>query len=656
MRKSVFFKLALFIIPVVLAVEIAQLYTEYRTIYNSNYENCERMIKSAAETTSDIFLYFDLNSKDDAETYSKELDKLCNLWGVTYLFAVEPYVETRSEKYLAIGFGKDATEKAKKTRYPGVYVEGTLSDAQIKALKGDKSLTIIHEKNELDDTLICYRVVDKFFDTKKGAYVKADIPILIGAEVSFTGVMETFEERFNSIIIFDLIFTFLLTLSIFIVFYLRIHGPIKKISTRMKNFVSDRDKGVEKLKVKGNDELTEMSRSFNLMTEEIDNYIKDIDNLTKEKHTQSAELNIAKKIQTGLLMPPRYKNKGVSINAIMVAAKNIGGDLYDYKILDDGKIFIAIADVSGKGISAALFMARAITLLHQYALLGYSPSKMLEVYNNTLAESNPNGLFITTFVAIYDPETHKLTYSNAGHNLPYIISDKLIKLDDSTNVAAGIFTDNEYDQNTIILKPGDVLFLYTDGVNEAANTSKEFFGTKRLEKELEKHINKENNTVSEDIFEAVSEFSDGAVQNDDITILTMRVEKTNSKELTLKAEAQNLSEIVKMIYSEESLSKDIKSQLRLIAEEIFINICSYAYNNSGDVTVRLDVLNDQATLTFIDSGKPFDTTADVLDINEYDHENSIGGLGRFIAFEIADDYSYVYKDNKNILKVTKNFI
>ena len=656
MRKSVFFKLALFIIPVVLAVEIAQLYTEYQTIYNSNYENCERMIKSAAETTSDIFLYFDLNSKDDAETYSKKLDKLCNLWGVTYLFAVEPYVETRSEKYLAIGFGKDATEKAKKTRYPGVYVEGTLSDAQIKALKGDKSLTIIHEKNELDDTLICYRVVDKFFDTKKGAYVKADTPILIGAEVSFTGVMETFEERFNSIIIFDLIFIFLLTLSIFIVFYLRIHGPIKKISTRMKNFVSDRDKGVEKLKVKGNDELTEMSRSFNLMTEEIDNYIKDIDNLTKEKHTQSAELNIAKKIQTGLLMPPLYKNKGVSINAIMVAAKNIGGDLYDYKILDDGKIFIAIADVSGKGISAALFMARAITLLHQYALLGYSPSKMLEVYNNTLAESNPNGLFITTFVAIYNPETYELTYSNAGHNRPYIISDKLITLDDAANVAAGIFTDNEYDQNTIILKPGDILFLYTDGVNEAANTSKEFFGTKRLEKELEKHINKENNTVSEDIFEAVSEFSDGAVQNDDITILTMRVEKTNSKELTLKADAQNLSEIVKMIYSEESLTKDIKSQLRLIAEEIFINICSYAYNNSGDVTVRLDVLNDQATLTFIDSGKPFDTTADVLDINEYDHENSIGGLGRFIAFEIADDYSYVYKDNKNILKVTKNFI
>ena len=154
----------------------------------------------------------------------------------------------------------------------------------------------------------------------------------------------------------------------------------------MENFVNDRGKDVEKLQVKGNDELAEMSRSFNLMTEEIDKYIEDIDALNKEKHTQAAELEIARNIQTGLLKPSDYENGSVCISAMMRAAKNVGGDLYDYQVLENGKVFIAAADVSGKGISAALFMSRAITLLHQYALLGYSPAKMLGEYNNTLTK------------------------------------------------------------------------------------------------------------------------------------------------------------------------------------------------------------------------------------------------------------------------------
>lgn len=655
MRKSFFFKLALLIIPIVLLYEVAQLYMEYQSFYDSNLESFSKITKSAAKTTAGLFELFNPDDPEDPEEYSKQFDKMCKLWGVTYLYVIQPDLENKSEKYIAIGFGDDAAEKVKKSRYAGVVVEGTLSDAQIKAYKSKSGSLFVHEQTALDDTLTCYQRVDNLINSSKLEIVKLDKPYLVGAEISFSSVMKRFQGRFNSTVAYDLGITLALTLAIFLVLYFRIDGPIKRISKRMKNFVQDRKNGVEKLKVKGNDELAEMSRSFNMMTDEIDKYIADIDDLNKEKHTQAAELGIARNIQTGLLKPSKYENGSVCVNALMHAAKNVGGDLYDYQVLEDGKVFIAVADVSGKGISAALFMSRAITLLHQYALLGYSPAKMLSEYNNTLAESNPNGLFITTFVAVYNPETGELTYSNAGHNRPYVISDSLIRLDDAAGIAAGVFEGFEYEQKTVSIKPNDIVFMYTDGVNEAENVSGELFGTDSLENKLESYIDSQCESVSDDILKTIEEFSCGAVQSDDITILTLKVKQGRAhREITVKNHAENLTMLNNMINSGD-FSDDIKAQLLLIAEELFVNICSYAYGgDEGDITVALDSDSENVTLTFADSGKPFDPTSDVVDIDDYDHENSVGGLGRFLAFELSDSYSYSYLNGQNILKIIKH--
>ena len=657
MRRSVFFKLALMIIPLVLAYELAQLYISYLSIYNANLDSYTKITQSSAETAADYFVYFDPDNPGDPKVYSEQFDKLCKRWGITYIYAIEVDLNTKSEKYLAIGFGEDAAEKVKQTRYPGVEVEGTLNEAQMKACSGDDDCTVIHEKNELDDTLTCYWRVNSHYDVNTFDNVKLEKPILIGAEISFSSLMKKFMSWFNGAAVYDLAFTLLLTASIFLIIYFRVNEPIKKISNRMKNFVHDRDKGVEKLMVKGNDELAEMSRSFNMMTDEIDKYIEDIDNLNREKHTQAAELEIARNIQRGLLKPLHSESDRVCINALMRAAKNVGGDLYDYQVFDDGRVFIAVADVSGKGISAALFMSRAITLLHQYALLGYSPAKMLGEYNNTLAEFNPNGLFITTFVAVYNPETGELTYSNAGHNRPYVISDSLIILDGAAGMAAGIFSGFEYEQQTVVLKPGDVVFLYTDGVNEAENVSGAQFGTEALENRLREHAGLQNGSVSDDILKTIDEFSEGALQSDDITILTLKVkQKSRHSEITVKNHPENLTKLNDMINSDKDISDEIKAQLLLIAEEMFVNICSYAYGgNEGDITVAVDSDGENITLIFSDSGKHFDPTANVVDIEDYDHENSIGGLGRFLAFELSDGYSYSYLNGQNILKITKHF-
>ena len=394
------------------------------------------------------------------------------------------------------------------------------------------------------------------------------------------------------------------------------------------------------------------------MAEEIDTYIKDIDLLTREKHTQDAELEIARNIQMGLLKPSDYCDDNVKVNAYMMAAKNVGGDYYDYQLLDNGMLYFAIADVSGKGISAALFMARAITLLHQYALLGYSPAKMLSSYNDTLAEQNPNGLFITTFAALYNPVTNELTYSNAGHNIPYVISDTLIPLDGAQSMAAGIFKGEDYSEQTLKLKPNDVVFLYTDGVNEAENKRGEFFGTEALENELRRCIGKTSKSnTSNLVLNAVEAFTEDAEQNDDITVLTVFIEsKPAIRSIKLTAVTENLPQIDKLINDDTLIPDSVKPELLVIAEEIFVNICSYAYTDrKGEAEIELKIFPDKVELTFYDGGSPFDPTKDTIDIETYDHDNSIGGLGRFLAFELADDYSYTYSNGMNTLRIEKSF-
>jgi sigma-B regulation protein RsbU (phosphoserine phosphatase) len=338
----------------------------------------------------------------------------------------------------------------------------------------------------------------------------------------------------------------------------------------------------------------------------------------------------------------------------MVAAKIVGGDLYDYCALDNGNIFVSIADVSDKGVTAALFMARAVTMLHQYAKLSYSPSKILYEYNNSLAKHNPNLMFITTFAAIYNPKTKVLTYSNAGHNVPYIISDTLIKLDDEIGSAAGVFEDEAYPEFEIKLNDGDMLFLYTDGVTDAQNRDGGFFGEETLERILLESKSSGAKGVVNAVNDEIKAFVNGAEQFDDVTMLALQINSESGNRLHLEAKTENLVKIEDKI-SALDLSEEMRVQLNIIAEEIFVNICSYSYpETAGEVDVIIENENGKVTMTFEDSGIPFNQGENVIDIEDYDSENAVGGLGRFITFSMADDYSYERKDNKNILKIIKN--
>ncbi len=658
MKKTIFIKFSLILLPIVLLLNAAILVFIYEFTYYYAFDSNTKHVQEAAKIGAELLKCNYPDSQKDVQAVSNSFTSLCNILDAKYMYAVNIDVERSTEQYFVLGFGKDASEEAKKSRYPGYVVNGTLNPDLIAVYNGDDSGVIRHESNQFGNTLICYLPLTEYTtkdaQTGKTNTVKLENPLIIGAEIDISIVVTEFQNNFFKLAALTIIVTFLIIFTFDMLLYFRVSRPIKKISGRMNSFVSDRDKEFEKLPIKGTDELSEMSNSFNIMAGGIDTYIKDIEKLTKEKHTRDAELNIAHKIQEGLLEPPSFRNQNFEVNAYILAARDIGGDLYDYTILDDGRIYIAIADVSGKGISAALFMSRAITLLKQYARLGYSPAQILAVFNNTLAAQNPNNLFITAFVALYNPETNELIYSNAGHNYPYIISDKLIELDGAKGTAAGIFPNLEYDEISLTLKDGDVVFMYTDGVVEAENNQGSFFGDEALKDELRVHIGADTDNIISDVLNKIHTFVDGAPQSDDTTIITMKVlPKPLHRELCVPAKAENLVALDDMITNDSAIPEELKYNLNLIAEEMFINICSYAYpDKTSEATVKLDISPETVTITFIDSGKPFDPTKQLLNIEDYDYEHSVGGLGRFVTFSLADEYSYIYKDNKNILRIT----
>ena len=636
-------------IPTVLLLDILVLLLTYNITYENVVRMSENQLRNAAKLTVQYCESYDLYENMHSKSLSDEYDEICESFDITYIYIVDLDLEKNTETYLAIGFGENASQEAKDTRYPGVTVEGMINAAEIKTYSGDEDGEILHERNRLDDSLVYYMPVTRHFNTVTLSYDYYDHPLILGTEISLDDIVDYFQKQFTKIAILTVALSLLMILAFGLILYFKVSKPARRISERMSSYITDREKGVEKLEVKGNDEFAMMSRAFNTMTDDIDSYLNDIDALTLEKHTQAAELNIARNIQKGLLRPEHFDSPGVVIDAYMLPAKDVGGDLYDYQVMDDGRVFAVVADVSGKGISASLFMARAITLLHQFMQSETSPAKILSLYNDTLAEQNPGGLFITTFLAVWDPMTGELTYSNAGHNFPYILSQSLITLDGAHGVAAGLFSGEEYEDATAPFTPGDVLFLYTDGVNEAKDAHGAFYSTERLEKKLTEFSETDKTDTMNKLLSDLNGFTRGATQSDDITMLALQSKpKPDSTVLRLISEPERLEQIKEAIFALD-VGDDLKHTLHLAAEEIFVNICYYAYDSPSEVELTITPEYNGAAMTFVDGGRQFDPTADLLDINEYDHERAIGGLGRFLTFSLAERYSYEYRDGKNIL-------
>ena len=235
------------------------------------------------------------------------------------------------------------------------------------------------------------------------------------------------------------------------------------------------------------------------------------------------ELDVATKMQQSILPTKFPSGPDYRSFASMEPARNVGGDFYDVIPLENGRIGLTIADVSGKGVPAALFMMSSRTLLKGAAIGNHEPGDVLREVNNLLVEDNETMMFVTLFYALYDPHSGLLTYANGGHNAPLIRhadgSSTLLPL--TGGIALGVIDGIEYEQAEVRLERGETLILYTDGVTEAMNEAEEEFGLDRLAAVLTSHPSNDPEEVNGAIFEAVRAFAGDAPQSDDITCLTL---------------------------------------------------------------------------------------------------------------------------------------
>ncbi len=278
--------------------------------------------------------------------------------------------------------------------------------------------------------------------------------------------------------------------------------------------------------VSRSDEVGDLSRSFHEMRRALKEYIANLTETTKAKERMESELKIAKNIQMSFLpkrFPPFPDIGAFCLHAQLEPAYEVGGDLYDFFLLDEHRLFISVGDVSGKGVPAALFMAVTKTLTKGIAEQDPDPAVILAKVNNELAEENDAMLFVTMFCAILDFRTGELAYSNAGHNQPVLIgadgAARFLALPPGT--AMGPIPDLSYETRRILLSPGDTLVAYTDGVNEAQDEAEELFGNERLLGFLRRTRERAPDLLTRALFAEVHAFAGKAPQADDITVLTL---------------------------------------------------------------------------------------------------------------------------------------
>lgn len=389
--------------------------------------------------------------------------------------------------------------------------------------------------------------------------------------------------------------------------------------------------------------------------------------ITKKSSRIESELTLANDIQAHMLptiFPPYPDCEEVRLYASMTPAKEVGGDFYDFFMLDDRNIAFIVADVSGKGVPAALFMVIAKTLIKNETNMGSELADIFTKINHMLCEGNDNNMFVTAWMGILNTETGVLRYVNAGHNPPLIkTGDQEFKYLKSKPgfVLAGM-DGIRYKQYELQMCPGDSIFLYTDGVTEATNAKKEMFGEYRLQNYLNQHTSEDVKQILQGLKAEIFQFTGEEEQFDDITMLILNYQKEKPGEYMLEkkfqAKENQLTEVLQFVekeMEEHELPMKLAMQISVCVEEIFTNIARYAYAKAEeDVTLGIRYEENELTMRFVDHGIPFDPLLKKdPDISLSADEREIGGLGIFIVKKTMDDVNYEYKNGKNILTIKK---
>ena len=453
-----------------------------------------------------------------------------------------------------------------------------------------------------------------------------------------------------------ILFTVLIIISVIIslLLYLGLNNNI----TRPIKILVDTAKKISK----GNLDMTiriTRPEEFANLAETFDKMAKEIAIITKQREKIDAELNLAKSIQASSLpniFPPYPERYDLDIYASMNPALNVGGDFYDFFFINEDKFMFLVADVSGKGVPAALFMMIVKTIVNGVFHAVDDIPYAIKYINNQIRINNKYNFFVTLLGGIVDLKANKISLINCGHNPPLIKRGngdfEFVELD--SNIVLGAIPDFDFSIKELDFNPNDEIYMYTDGVTEAMNKNGELYSEKRLKEILNLNKNLTIEDKCKKIKQNIDEYSSGVEQSDDITMINFKYfgKEKKYRNIATKDNYKFFGLWLRDNMEKLEVPEEKRQNIELIFEEIYTNIFSYAYQNSqGEAELEIGKKENDIIITFTDWGTPYNPLEKPdPDIDLPPSERPIGGLGIYMVKQLAKSVEYKY-ENANILTV-----
>lgn len=532
------------------------------------------------------------------------------------------------------GFIVALDEKGKAINAANPKYIGSMETVVSEAINSKEELEIFKSKAQDQETYL--------------SFVKLDDMYLVG-------IYPTTETDFNRSLSFSILA--MLEIVILAVVFLMVFLLIRVVVLKELNKIND---GLSKITngeldthidVKSSEEFVLLSDSINATVDTLKDYI------AKAETKMDEEIKLAKTIQLSSLPNVFPEDNRFELYASMDAAKDVGGDFYDFYPAGENRYAFLIADVSGKGIPAAMFMMRAKSVIKSIVETGASPAVALTKANEKLCTDNTAEMFVTAWLGIMDCNTGHLTYANAGHNPPVLInadgSMEFIK-SKAGFVLAGI-DGIQYENFELEIEEGASIFLYTDGVTEATNLSNELFGENRILSTLGEAGTSNARYLCKHVKSEVDAFAGEAPQFDDITMLsvTRKTEEDRANSLITNAGKDSMTEVsafIEKFAETHNIGMALVNKMMVINDEVYSNIVNYS--QASRTVIKLENLEGKLIMSYHDNGIYYnpllkddpDTSLDI-------EEREIGGLGIFIVKNMAKDIKYTRTAGNNIIDI-----
>jgi sigma-B regulation protein RsbU (phosphoserine phosphatase) len=488
---------------------------------------------------------------------------------------------------------------------------------------------------------------------------------LIYSEAEVLSPLRDFQIRTAAISLATLL---ILVLALYLVTS-RLTRPLSFLATASSEIARGR-MDVPLPRARGNDEVARLVRAFNAMKANLKAYLTDLERATASRSRLEGELAAAREIQMSMLPQGGEATESCAeygLWARVRPARSVGGDLYSYYRLGN-RLFIAAGDVSDKGVPAALFMARAISLIQQAMARGRDPAQAMALLNDALEAGNESCMFVTLFLAELDMENLLLRFASAGHTPPSLLRNGAIHVvPQEDGPALGLAAGLEFPENALQLSAGDRLAVFTDGIDEAFNEQANMFGVERLHEALLGSAGRELGEAGSAVFDAIDAFAGETAQSDDITLMLLQVplrpgetrRPPGSQSMDFPVGERLASRALDWLETrleELSLPGSMAKELTLVCEEIVTNIENHG-QLAADAVVEfsLDVRADSIAMQLSDPGIAFNPLVEARrsELGADIESAEIGGLGVHLITSFTDRQEYRRVDDRNVLRVTR---